>query len=50
MTSRKKGFRQNLNSHDRGWGAWSGGEPIWLTADSESVIGGKSFIEIVIEG
>jgi hypothetical protein len=24
--------------------------PIWLTADSESVIGGESFIEIIVEG
>lgn len=50
ITSRKKGFRQNLNGHDRGCGDSSGGVPIWLTADSESVIGGESFIEIIVEG
>ena len=50
MTSKKKGFRQKLNSHDRGCGDSSGGVPIWLTADSESVIGGESFIEIIVEG
>jgi hypothetical protein len=50
MTSRKKGFRQNLSSHDRGSGACSGGGLTRLNADSESVIGGESFIEIVIEG
>jgi hypothetical protein len=50
MTRRKKGFRQSLRSHNCGRGAGSGGELIWLTAASESVIGGESFIEIVIEG
>jgi hypothetical protein len=50
MTSKKKGVRQNLNSHDRGCGNSTDGEPIWLTADSESVIGGESFIEIIVEG
>ena len=50
MTSRKNGFRQTFNSHELRRGAFSGGGPNWPNADSESVIGGESFIEIIVEG